>query len=281
MVRNRPNAGYAVLVGILCLPLLVACGGGGGQSPASQLAPAMDLHTPQADIQEAFDLVAQVRAMADVANNPIPGTLLAHFVSLRLQELPNSQPQALCSDYTTTLVQKLEDAGVALPFRNRALAFNDRAHDSHAIVEILDTDSARWLVLDPTFAIQTLNADGLPATAAEISTAARTLNWNLLSFHFLTPAGDAYARSYYLDYPLLYLNVYDGPSTTPVEPSVPLTPYLDYLGVSVDVYGTYTSPCTAQDPNCSDGYYGLLYQAPYDNPAGIYSPHWFVFAPAN
>src|SRR5262249_43823039 len=146
---------------------------------------------------------------------------------------------------------------------------------------MLDTDSGRWLVLDPTFAIETLNADGVPATAQEISAAARGRNWSLLSFTYLTAAGDAHARNYHLDYPLPYLNVYDGDSTTPSEPSVPLTPYLDYLGVSVDAYGIYTSPCTAADPDCSDGYYGLRYQAPYSNPAGIYGPHWFVFAPAN
>jgi hypothetical protein len=281
MLRTRSIAGYAVLVGILCLPLLVACGGGGGQSSAAQVTPTMDLHRAQDDIQDALQLVATVRAMADDANNPIPGTLLAQFVAERLAQLPASQPQALCSDYATTLIQELTGAGVALPFRRRALAFNDLAHDSHVVVEIFDTDSGRWLVLDPTFAIQTLNADGLPATAAEISEAARTRNWSLLSYNYLTPAGDLYARRYYLDYPLLYLNVYDGGSTSPVEPSVSLTPYLDYLGVSVADFGTYTSPCAATDPNCSDGYYGLLYQAPYSNPAGIYGPHWFVFTPAN
>jgi hypothetical protein len=237
MVRNRLPAGYAALVSILSLSLPAACGGGSHPS-AAPLDPVMNLHTPQDDLQDALDLVATVRAMADDANNPLPGTLLEHFVSLRLAELPGSQPQALCSDYSTTLIQELTNAGVALPFRPRALAFNDRAYDSHAVVEILDTDSGRWLVLDPTFGIETMNADGVPATAEEISAAARGRNWSLLSFRFLTPAGDSYARNYYLDYPLLYLNVYVGGSTTPVEPSVSLTPYLDYLGVSVDGYGT-------------------------------------------
>src|SRR5215470_17893615 len=192
MVRTRPIAGYAVLLAILCFPLLAACGGG-GQSPAAPVTPTMDLHSAQDDIQEALQLVATVRAMADDANNPISGTLLAHFVAERLAQLPDSQPQALCSDYATTLVQELTNAGVALPFRRRALAFNDLAHDSHVVVEILDTDGGRWLVLDPTFGIQTLNADGVPATAQEISAAARGRNWSLLSFTYLTAAGDAHA----------------------------------------------------------------------------------------
>src|SRR5215467_3926316 len=159
MVRNRPNAGYAALVAVLCFPLLADCGGG-SQSSASQVAPAMDLHTPQGDIQDARQLVATVREMADDANNPIPGTRLEHVVAERLAALPGTQTQALCSDYATTLIEELTDAGVTLPFRRRALAFNDLAHDSHVVVEMLDTDSGRWLVLDPTFAIETLNADG-------------------------------------------------------------------------------------------------------------------------
>jgi hypothetical protein len=279
VVRFRPEAGYAVLVGILAILSLTDCGGGSG-SPATPVTPAMNLHTAQDDIQDALGLVTKVRAMADDANNPFEGTLLARFVAQRLAELPGSQPQALCSDYTTTLIQELTDAGVTLPFRGRALAFNDRAHDSHAVVEILDTDSARWLVLDPTFGIQTLNADGLPATAQEISAAARGQNWNLLSFKYLTPAGDAYARRYYLDYPLLYLNVYDDQSSTPEQSPVPLTPYLDYLGLSAAAFGAYTSPCTGADPGCADGYYGLQDYAGYSNAAGVYAPHWFVFTPA-
>jgi len=279
MVRSRSNAGYALLGAILTTLLLSGCGGSGRSPPT--VTPTMALHTAQDDIQQALALVTKVRAMADDANNPFPGTPLAHFVALRLAKLPGSQTQALCSDYATTLIQELTDAGVLLSFRTRALAFNDRAHDSHAVVEILDSDTGRWLVLDPTFGLETLNASGQPATAAEISEAARGQNWALLSFRYLTPAGDRYARNYYLDYPLLYLNVYDGQSQSPVEPPISLTPYLDYLGVSVPTFGTYTAPCTAADPDCADGYLGLRDLPDYANPAGVYGPHWFVFAPAS
>lgn len=276
MLPGESKSGYVRLVVILSVLLFASCGG----SSDPPVAIARDQAASQTQFQIALSAVTEVRAMADDANNPYPGTLLAHFVALRLAELPGSQPQALCSDYATTLVQRLTDVGVTLSFRTRAIAFNDRAHDSHAVVEILDSETGRWSVLDPTFGLLILNASGLPATAGEISDAARGQNWKLLSFQFLTPAGGAYARAYYLDYPLLYLNVYDGQSTTPEEPPVPLTPYLDYLGVSAEAFGAYTSPCQATDAGCADGYFGLQDYSGYSNAAGVYSPHWFVFTPA-
>jgi hypothetical protein len=45
------------------------------------------------------------------------------------------------------------------------------------------------------------------AEAADVSAATQAFNWTAIQYQFLGSAGDAYVRNYYLDYPLLYLNV--------------------------------------------------------------------------
>ena len=197
--------------------------------------------TTAAMLTTARTLAGEVRNMADHDNQPYDGTVLAGAAAAE------SDAVADCTAFATALLAELSDANLSLQARELAVCFNDDAYDCHALVEVFDSDSQRWITLDPTFGLYALNSQGRPATAQEISTAARAQAFNQLSFAYLTPAGDAYARAYYIDYPLLFLDVFQpGSNTALVQPSLSsLQPYFDLMGPAVNgtVSGFYAAQC--------------------------------------
>jgi hypothetical protein len=76
------------------------------------------------------------------------------------------------------------------------------------LVELLNLDTGDWILLDPTFSLSAKQSDGEWASAEDVSQATLAFDWQAISYVFLSAAGDSYARDYYLDYPLLYVNVY-------------------------------------------------------------------------
>ncbi len=197
--------------------------------------------TTAAMLTTARTLAGEVRNMADHDNQPYDGTVLAGAAAAE------SDAVADCTAFATALLAELSDANLSLQARELAVCFNDDAYDCHALVEVFDSDSQRWITLDPTFGLYALNSQGRPATAQEISTAARARTFDQLSFTYLTAAGDAYARAYYIDYPLLFLDVFQpGSNTALVQPSLSsLQPYFDLMGPAVNgtVSGFYAAQC--------------------------------------
>jgi len=197
--------------------------------------------TAAAMLTVARTLAGEVRGMADDDNQPYDGTPLAAVAA------SESDAVADCATFTTALLAELADGNVPLQARPLSICFNDNSYDCHELVEVFDTDSQRWITLDPTFGLYALNSQGRPATAQEISTAARARAFDQLSFTYLTAAGDAYARAYYIDYPLLFLDVFQpGSNTALVQPSLAsLQPYFDLMGPAVNgtVSGYYAAQC--------------------------------------
>jgi hypothetical protein len=74
-------------------------------------------------------------------------------------------------------------------------------------VEIFDPAQNRWLLADPTFGLTVRLADSRWATAQDVSDATKNSSWNQLRFQYLGPRGDSLVRGYYIDYPLLFLNI--------------------------------------------------------------------------
>jgi len=242
----------------------------------------------------ARTLAGEVREMADDDNQPYDGTPLAGVVAAQADAVAD------CAGFTTALLAELSDANLPLQARDLAVCLNDNAYDCHALVEVFDTDSQRWITLDPTFGLYALNSQGQPATAQEISTAARARAFDQLSFTYLTAAGDAYARAYYIDYPLLFLDVYQpGSNTALVQPSLAsLQPYFDLMGPAVNgaVSGYYAAQCgtgyssatadwdgTHRTYACSSGFtaifWGISVSVIQGDPSAtaIWQTHRFVF----
>ena len=235
---------------------------------------------------------AHVRLMADIDNQPYDG------VPLYARSLSVDHGASDCGDFSRTLLDSLADAGFPLKVRLRGICYN--SPNCHELVEILDSDQSRWITLDPTFGLYTLNASGEAASAEEISEAVRDQAFSSLSFVFLTPAGRAYATGYYLDYPLLFMDLYTVGSQSGFEqpPPASLEPFLDLIGSATDspVSNFYSIQCAAGSTSatanwdgtvrthpCTNGYTQIFWGikvslVPGDNSAAaIWRPHRFVF----
>lgn len=175
-----------------------------------------------------------VRSMGDDGNAPLPGTPLADFL------LAEGWTGASCTDYAAVLLQMLAETNVVAPRRFLSVCLKPNYYDCHALVELQEPVGATWMLLDPTFDLTVKQAsNGRWATAADVSTATRAMHFQDLTYQFLGSRGDFFARTYYLDYPLLYLNVYaDG---APLEPTTAASsmPYLDAVALPIAQEGLY------------------------------------------
>jgi len=195
------------------------------------------------DVQSYTD---QVRQMADPYNNAHPGTPLYDHV---VQAGHNPVGGVSCFDYAETLVDLLTAAHVR-KVKRQDIAFQSLGglNDVHTVAVGLDSDAA-YKVFDPTFSLSAYYAPtGQLATAAQIQTAARAKNWSQINIRFLGVLGPAVAKSYYLDYMLLYLDV-----PADQSPQYSLSGYITDLGVS-----STTAP-SAVTPYLSSG--GAYYLA--------------------
>ena len=164
----------------------------------------------QAQIQSARWATDRVRTMAFDDNRPSMSTELFGLVSPRYS--------AVCTDYAAMLLQMLVDMNVQLSRRVLNVTFNSTLLDSHTLVELLDPATSRWMLLDPTFDLTALDADGSFATFDDVSAATRAFAWTAITYQYLGVAGDASARAYYIDYPLLFLN---RAGADPLDPPFP------------------------------------------------------------
>jgi hypothetical protein len=156
------------------------------------------------EIATALWAVDFVRHMADLNNNAYPWTDLWNRTGTRLW--------ALCSDYRNSLLAVLSQMNVesVLPSgqRPRSLDIAFNGYDTHTLVEFWNTDTQNWVLLDPTFDIaMKRSSDGGWATREDIHNATLSANWSAISYQSVGSYGFAIAKHYYIDYPLLYLNI--------------------------------------------------------------------------
>lgn len=195
--------------------------------------------TTSAMIQSAFWAVDYVRQMATDKNVVLPGTLLA--------DVTYPSTQAVCSDFAVTLDLVLEDMNVTLAFRTLNIAFNPNHYDAHTLVEMYDPDQGSWMLLDPTFDLTaTRSSDGLWASAEDINNATLNFAWSNITYVFLGAQGNYFAKAYYIDYPLLYLNIYHQGTTWTLGVGPSVLPYYRELPVPTYGYGFYAIRCTNQ-----------------------------------
>jgi len=233
-----------------------------------------------------------VRGMALIDNRPFTWTELAGRIAPRLL--------ANCVDYEEMLLQLLGEMNLPLSARRLDAALNPNGYDTHTLVELLNPLTHRWILLDPTFDLTVVRtADGDSATAEDVSNATRSFQWAAVSYVFLGPRGDYYARAYYLDYPLLFVNVYHQGQAWVKGIGAPVLPYFQEVALPMSgprhVYavtcgGTAVSHLLvdgiARDAAC-DGVDGMSYlidantiavATPDTSPAvRLYQPNRYVF----
>ena len=175
-----------------------------GQWYATDFAFTVGANTVSAAVQIDSALWATnfVRTMAPGDNRPFGWTALASQIASQ------SQYDAFCTDYAATLLHVLDEMNIQTAARRLDLSFNATLLDAHTLVELLNLDTGDWILLDPTFGLAAKRSDGAWASAEDVSQATLAFDWQAISYVFLGAAGDSFARGYYLDYPLLYVNVY-------------------------------------------------------------------------
>src|SRR5947207_2339762 len=135
---------------------------------------------------------------------------------------------------------------IQLSARRLDVAFNPNGYEQHTLVEMLNADTNQWMLLDPTFDLTVQRtADGSWASAEDVSSATLNKGWTDVKYVLLGTLGDTYARSYYIDYPLLFVNVYHTGQipTNGQGPSV--LPYLTAMTMPVNsTYTVYAAACT-------------------------------------
>ena len=167
-----------------------------------------------------------VRQMALTDNRAFSWTILAERTL---------QSTVDCDDYADALLAVLAEMNVELPARQLGIALNPNGYDGHTLVEMFDTANQRWLLLDPTFDLTVRRTtDGKWATAEDLSSATRSQRWGDVSYVFLGEFGDYYARGYYLDYPLLFVNVYHAGQAPITGHGWPVLPYLTSVALPVN-----------------------------------------------
>jgi hypothetical protein len=202
----------------------------------------------------ARSMAATVRLEADVDDQSYDNT------ALRTRTLSQSEGYSDCVAFAHALLNEMSDANFPLQTRSRDICYNEP--DCHELVDVLNSDLDRWETLDPTFGLYTLNGSGEDATAEEISAAARSLNFGSLSFVYLTPLADTYAKNYYLDYPLLYLELYNIGSTSSFEEAPPASyePYLNLVGsaTTLPVSSYYSVQCAPGESSATANWDGSV-----------------------
>jgi hypothetical protein len=181
----------------------------------------------------------EVRQMANAQNQAMPWSGLGRGLN------PSQLGVATSADFTQTLLSALAQIDSGALSRRLDIAFTPGTTEAHVLVEFQRPDTGTWMLLDPTFAL-TVNRtlDGASATADEARSATLAQAWSDVSYEFLSPAGDAYVSSYYIDYPLLYLNLVPV-GVPPVNPPSP-APYLLEVSTPVATPDTYVVGCEGQ-----------------------------------
>ncbi len=167
--------------------------------------------TPQenAAVQAALAATAAVREMAgdDV---PWPRTILEQ-VARRFRV---SRPS--CVEYAYALLQALSEQDNPLPSRPFNSCLLGNLYDCHTLVELYRPSRGTWMLLDPTFAVAVRRRrDGDWATAADVTDAVRREDWHAVSFIPLTADSIPLLKSYYIDYPLLFVSPFGEQPPTP------------------------------------------------------------------
>src|SRR5262249_27082979 len=107
--------------------------------------------------------------------------------------------------------------------------------DVHTLVEVLNPDTSRWLLLDPTFDLAvTRTSDGEWATAEEVSAATAAENFAAISYVPIGANGASFATNYYLDYPLLFANVYHVGQTPINGVGISILSFMQAVSIPID-----------------------------------------------
>ncbi len=236
---------------------LTTVGPGGSESyvDVSFQAAAMPMKGDRASFYATIaQSTANVRLSANLANKPVPGSLLATEVELR------GNAAAVCTDYAATLVEVLQQNQIYA--RPVALTQFGGLASGHSVAEYYDPFLGKWSVADATFgAIYFKETTQEGQSASELSNLVFLESWDQIHPQFVTNYGSLYMTHYYLDPITYFLNVVIQ-GETPAQSLVhdPKQFLVPVVGRSGENHGSFVFLFSSSSEN-----------ADVDNPPGVYS----------
>lgn len=176
------------------------------QEFSSQFPFEMGDWTPDPDVQQdaLFKLTRDVHEMAaanDPRNYPRRWSALYRYISGHSYDVN-------CRQYADTLVELIGQANLAAHSPSQLqIGFILNGYDGHTLVQTKRIDDGRPVLLDPTFALTFKNRGGSWASVQDVQTSVRDRRWDDIRYVALSPNSDWMVHNYYLDLPLLFLNV--------------------------------------------------------------------------
>jgi hypothetical protein len=150
--------------------------------------------------QTINSLTQQVNLMGQgLSHIPVSGTALYQEM-LSIDEDPTQV--AKCGDYVSTLLDLLAQNNILGRMRGISLD----GPDGHIVAEVWDPFTQQWDVTDPFFGVSYFNSSMTAGQSAEqISALLLAGNYSSINANFITPYGNQYMTTYYLD-PMTYYN---------------------------------------------------------------------------
>lgn len=161
-----------------------------------------------AELSEAFASAVEVNEMAHASLPHVPRTWTPLY-----RELSGETYAANCRHYAQTLVDLLKakrlwvDAEGPMRPRTVQVGFVLNGFDGHTLTQVRDARSGHPVLIDPTFEMTFQRRDGSWATLADISRSVAHRAWDDIRYVPLSDRATALAKNYYVDLPLLFLNV--------------------------------------------------------------------------
>lgn len=162
---------------------------------------------PSTELDAAFQAAVEVHDMA----SPVPQKHLPRSTTTLFRDLAGHAYFANCQDYAETLLHVLREMNVGfrpgtLNPRKIHVGFILNGFDGHTLVEGTDMRSGQDVLLDPTFLLTFRRGEKWASREDLRATTARQ-RWDQITYVPLDPRGPSLAQSYYLDLPLLFLNI--------------------------------------------------------------------------
>jgi hypothetical protein len=186
------------------------------------------------------------------SNVPTPGSPLAIEVAER------GRGYIDCTDFANALATLFQQNHIYS--RIVSLTLTGTFLDSHTITEYYDPVESEWSVADPTFGVVYYDNDSQHGQSSEeLSQNVLAESWTSIKPQFVTPSGDSYMTSYYLDPITLFLNVVpQGQSVDEIVPNDPrqfLNPAFpnDPGDPIVFMFGSLSDTAQINNPNGKPG----------------------------
>lgn len=144
--------------------------------------------------------------------------------------LSNSLGSVNCQMYSVRLKGTIEQMLIPVNTDIIHVAFAINGIDGHTLLQAWNPSRNLWELLDPTFAIRPIDpGTSLPVTAEWMRTLSQSQNWSSFAYRALLPSSSNYLQTYYLDYPLLFLNIEENDILPTPSLATSILPYLQSI----------------------------------------------------